>query len=170
MHQSARSTGLAGPPHQTHTHSGDTLAQTSVRLSHSKWVRPPPPPMTYLSLCLLPHPPPPSPPPPPVALSPWHSLKTLRGSRGERRTQLPHPTSSLILWDGSQQQSDVGATGATKHPQTLEPELPPSSASTPTFSFPLSEGGSAPKHQNHSVCVSQIGRLVPLLCSDVSLM
>lgn len=41
VHQSARSTGLAGPPHQTHTHSGDTLAQASVRLSHRKWVQPP---------------------------------------------------------------------------------------------------------------------------------
>lgn len=38
MQQSARPTGLAGPPHQTHTHLGraHTLAQASVHLSHSK--------------------------------------------------------------------------------------------------------------------------------------
>lgn len=78
-----------------------------------------------------------NPPPPPAALSPHHSLQTLRVSWGEHRTRLPHPTSPLVLW----QQPNVGASGAAKHPQTLEPELPPPCASAPALGCSMPEGG-----------------------------
>lgn len=144
VQQPARSPGLARPAHQTHTHSGGTHTQDSVRLPHSEdahtlfsypgllypfyWPN-------QLSFCR----------PPSAALPPCHSLQTLRVSRGEHRTRLPHPTSPLVLW----QQPNVGAPGAAKHPQTLEPELPPPCASTPALGCSLPEGGAV--HWFHKI-------------------
>ena len=146
MLQSAGSAGLAGSSHQTNTHSScpGTLAQASVRLPHSKnksinqLVSPSYPNVygiwlfvyfTHLLLLL------------PVALSSRHSLQTLRVLWREHWTHLPHPSLSVFMWDGPQQQPDVGATWASKHPPTLEPELPPSCTSTPALSCSLPEGG-----------------------------
>lgn len=147
--QSAGSAGLAGSSHQTNTHSSHpgTLAQASVRLPHSKnnsfkqlvsrlysnvlpsygiWLC-----FYFTQLLLL----------LPVALSSRHSLQTLRVSWRERWTHLPHPSSSVFMWDGPQWQPNVGATWATEYPPTLEPELPPPCASSPALSCSLPEGG-----------------------------
>lgn len=76
-----------------------------------------------------------------AALSARYSLQIVRVTRREHRTHVPHSPPSILFWDTTQQQSDVGAPGATKHPKTLEPELPSTRASTPALSCTLPEGG-----------------------------
>lgn len=138
MQQSTRSAGLARPPHQTHARAGRARTQASVRLPYGKERKEYRP---CLSLLRVTHLLTPLLCPLPVALPPRHSLQTLGVSRGQRRTLLPHTSPSLLLWDGPEQRPNVGAPGAAEHPQTLEPELPPPSASTPAVSRSLPERG-----------------------------
>lgn len=93
-----------------------------------------------------------------AALSPRHSLQVVRVSCREYCTYLPHPSPSLFLWDRTQQQSIVGTTGATKHPQTLEPELPSPCTPTPTLSCSLPERGTHEKqYALYVTCISHGG-------------
>lgn len=55
-------------------------------------------------------------------------------------SHLPHPASPILSWDDPQH-NDMGPPGATKHPQTLEPELPATRAAVTALCCTLLQRG-----------------------------
>ncbi|CAG06661.1 unnamed protein product, partial [Tetraodon nigroviridis] len=93
------------------------------------------------------------------ALSPWHSLQIVRVTQRERRTIVPHASPPILFWDSPQQQSNMGAPGATKHPKTLELELPPACTTTPALC--CTEGGTAALEED-----AQILKVIEAYCTS----
>lgn len=69
-------------------------------------------------------------------IPPSNSIQARREPRPDCGSCLPHAPSLLLSWS-STQHCNVGASGTSQNPETLESELPEASTPTQTISCPL---------------------------------